>query len=155
MKKDRIVGIISLVLGIAALIGTFQIPVSVNIASSSEPGPRLFPMLASILLVICGIGLLIKTPGEDTVFLTKEQWKRYGKLFLAFLAYYAGLYLVGFVVSTPIILFVMMTMFAGPKKPSLVIRLLYSVGIALILFLAFEKLFKFPLPSGLLLKAIF
>ena len=55
IKQDHIVGLLLLLLGIGAMVLSMQITVKTG---STDPGSRLFPMLASILLTVCGAGVL-------------------------------------------------------------------------------------------------
>lgn len=152
MKKDRLIGLVSLVLGGIFLALTLQIPMLANSSSATEPGPRLFPMIACILLIICGLGLIFQKQAESETFLTKEQAKRLFILLGAFILYCVGLYFVGFVIMTPILLFVTMSMFAGEKNLSLIVKLVYSVGLTALIYLVFVVFLKTNVPMGLLFK---
>lgn len=150
MTKDRIIGVVSLAVGIAVFILTTQLPMPIGYETSNEPGPRLFPYIASILLIICGLGLTIKKQEAPKPFMTKAQWIRCWSLFGVFVGYVVGMYFLGFAVCTPFMLFITMTMFAGQNPPKLWIRLLYSVGITAIIYAAFVILFKSNIPMGIL-----
>ena len=150
MKKDRLIGLIALVLGIAALACTMMIQTPVNAASSTEPGPRLFPMIASVLLIVCGLGLIFQKQKDYEPYLTKEQWIRLGALLAAFILYCAGLHFLGFVAATPIMLFTAMTMFLGGQKLSPVIRVVYSVGVTAVIYVVFVIVLKTNIPLGML-----
>lgn len=150
MKKDRLIGLISLVLGIVALICTMMIPAPLNAASAAEPGPRLFPMIASVLLIICGLGLIFQKQKDYEPFLTKEQRMRLGALLAVFILYCVGLHFLGFLIATPIMLFVTMTMFLSGQKLSSVTRVIYSVGVTAVIYVVFVIVLKTNIPLGLL-----
>jgi len=150
MKKDRLIGLISLLLGGIAFALTMMIQVSASSASASEPGPKLFPMIASVLLIGCGLGLMLQKQKDYDPYMTKEQVQRLCTLFGVFVLYCVGLHFLGFVIATPVLLFLTMTMFAGEKKLSLIVRLLYSVGLTAVIYLAFVVALKTNIPSGLL-----
>ena len=150
MGKDKVIGLVSFVLGIAALIGTYFIKVSKMAVSMGDPGPKVFPYVAGVLLVICGLGLFFKKSTDAKVFMTKQQWLRVLALFLAFAGYILLLYLAGFVIATPVLLFVMMTMFAGEKKPSILVRILYAMISTGVIYLLFVVLLKTNVPMGIL-----
>ncbi len=150
MNKDRIVGLVSLLLGVITLIGTYYVKVAKMAVSMGDPGPKVFPTVAGVLLVICGLGLIIKNQKEEKPFMTKEQWLRVLWLFLAFVGYLVLLYVGGFVIATPVLLFVMMTMFAGEKRPSVLIRVIYSVACTGIIYLLFFVMLKTNIPMGML-----
>lgn len=151
MKKDRLIGLISMALGGIFLDLTLQIPLPTS-SSANEPGPRLFPMIACVLLIVCGVGLMVKKQPDAAPFLTKEQTKRMLMLLGTFILYCVGLYFVGFVIMTPILLFLTMTMFAGENKLPLVVRLVYSVGLTVLVYLVFVVFLKTNIPMGLLFK---
>lgn len=155
MKKDRTVGLVSLVVGIIACIGTLQIKTSAAANFATDPGPRLFPMIASILLMVCGIGLIVKKQEDEEPFLTAAQWKRLALLAVVFVAYVVGLNFVGFVISTPFMLYATMTMFAGENKLPLWAKLVYSVGVTAVVYLLFVVVFKANIPLGTLTRGLF
>ena len=150
MSKDRIVGLVSLVLGALTLIGTHLIKVAKMAVSMGDPGPKVFPTVAGVLLVICGLGLIVKRRQEEAVFMTKAQWLRVLWLFLTFVGYLLMLYVGGFIIATPILLFVMMTMFAGEKMPSILVRVIYAACCSGVIYLLFAVLLKTNVPTGML-----
>ncbi len=150
MKKDRLIGLISLLLGGIAFALTMMIQTSASSASAAEPGPKLFPMSASVILIACGLGLMLQKQKDYDAYLTKEQVKRLGILFGVFVLYCVGLHFLGFVIATPILLFITMTMFAGKKELSLIVRLIYSIGLTAVIYLTFVVALKTNIPAGLL-----
>ena len=72
ISKDKIVSIVFILLSVAILVLTQQVRVLPNLA---EPGPRLFPQIAAIGMILCGIGMFFtKDPEakEETVYLTRD-----------------------------------------------------------------------------------
>ena len=53
-------------------------------------------------------------------------------------------------ISTPVMLWITMTMFAGERKLSLKTRLLYSVGVTLVIWVLFAKILNTAIPQGIL-----
>ena len=151
MSKDRIIGLVSLVLGALTLVGTFYIKVAKMAVSMGDPGPRVFPAVAGGLLVLCGLGLLLKKDEPQELFMTKQQWMRVLRLFLAFVGYVLLLYLFGFVVATPVLLFVMMTMFSGENPVSIPVRVIYAVAVTAVIYVLFVVMLKTNVPKGILL----
>lgn len=150
MGKDKIIGLVSFLLGVLTLVGTYFIKVAKMAVSMGDPGPKVFPAVAGGLLVICGLGLFFKKQEDEKVFMTKVQWLRVLRLFLAFVGYLVLLYVGGFIIATPILLFVMMTMFAGEKMPSVLVRVLYAVCCTGVVYLLFVVLLKTNVPMGIL-----
>ena len=96
-KKDRIVGAIVTLLGVLFIVLTFiLIP---DKAKGDDPGPRLFPLIGSVGMVIFGIGMFfdaMKRAGTDQdkpakQFLDKDGWLRVLKIAVLFVAYIFGL----------------------------------------------------------------
>ena len=56
MTKNLTTGIFSVVLGLAYLAGTYNIPV---FDASDAVGPRSFPFLVAAIVIICGVALIV------------------------------------------------------------------------------------------------
>ena len=147
-KKDHLVGLLLVILGVAALILSLQIPVKGN---STDPGSRLFPVMASVLLLICGVGVVISA-GRSTakVFLLPQGWKKLGIAFGLMIAYTLALKYVGFVISTLVFLYFAITMLAGEEKVAVWKKLLYSVIVTGLTWYIFQQILSMNLPSGIL-----
>lgn len=149
IKRDHLVGGILVALGIAAIIMSLQIPVK---GSSTDPGSQLFPMMASILLTVCGAGVLISAAkSEEKTFLLPQGWK---KLLLAFgcmILYIVALNFVGFIFSTPVFLFIIMTMLADGQKVEIWKKVLYSLAVTALSWYLFQQVLSMNLPRGALL----
>ena len=57
MTKDRVTGLLAVVVGGVYLAATFRVPVY---ESGDETGPRAFPFLIAALVIASGLGLLVK-----------------------------------------------------------------------------------------------
>ncbi len=148
-KQDHLVGGILIALGVAAIVMSLQIPVKGN---STDPGSRLFPMMASILLTVCGVGVFISAvKSKSQTFLLPAGWK---KLLLAFgtmILYVVALKYAGFVLSTPVFLFVITTMLADGQKVAIWKKLIYSLAVTALSWYLFQQVLSMSLPSGILL----
>ena len=149
MTKNRTVGVISVFLGLTFGYLTRKIPDSMM---AGDPGSRLFPSIACVLFLICGVGLIVtrSKEGEDEVFLTPRQWGKLLAMFAVMAAYYALLDLVGFLPLSVALLYALSSMFSFGEKVAWWKRLLYSVLITAVLYLGFTKLLAVPLPMGFL-----
>ena len=125
-----------------------QLPAS-GIAEG-DPGPKVFPIIAGVLLIICGLGLILKKHTEEPVFLTTEQWFRLLKLAVTFIVYAVALKFIGFVISTPVLLYVTMTLFDGEKQARTLSKVIYCAAVTAILYLLFVVCFKTNIPTGVL-----
>lgn len=147
-KRDQLFGLCFVLLGIfcLAVISTIKPVIAVD---PNDAGPKFFPTLIAIGLIICGACMIVM-PDEDGVpYLNKEQWVNIAKYFGLLILYISGLYFVGFLISTPICLFMMINMLAEvPVKK--VTAVLHSVVLTLLIYLAFTKILVIILPRGLL-----
>lgn len=152
MKKDKKIGVSMLILGAFLLAATLMIKIPASSINIGEPGPRLFPMIGTLLILVSSIGLLVQKAEPAAPFMNREQTKRLVFLAGLFVLYAAALYLAGFMIATPIMLFVSMTMFAGKKKLPLWIKLVYCIAITAAIYFVFYKVLALGLPKGLIRK---
>lgn len=145
MKKDHITGIVLIVLGLLVMVFIRQIPTaSVN----NDVGPRLFPYISSIGIIICGIGIAIQGKKQEVKpYFTLEEWKRFATIFSIVVLYAILLITLGFLISTPFILYLTMRIMGQPKR--LYFRTLsIAVGFTTFVFFIFEKILHVMLPAG-------
>lgn len=151
MKKDHILGIVSLVFGLVLAFMTSRIPRS---DMAGDPGSRIFPYIACILFIISGVGLLFykdkKAAEGSEPFFNAEQIKRVIIMFCIMILYYILFDIVGFVPLSIVALFILSTLFAAGQNIQWWKRLLFSVAVTVILFVLFKKVLSVPLPMGFL-----
>lgn len=150
LSKDKIVSIIFIALSIIILALTQNVRVLPNLA---EPGPRLFPRIAAIGMILCGIGMFLDKGSNDEnsgSYLESDGWKRFAIVAVVIAAYVLGLYLIGFVISTPIAMLGFVAVLRSGKKVSIPASVVIAVATTAILYFVFVKLFAIPLPTGLL-----
>jgi len=149
-KRDQITGAVLVILGIVVFLmtTTFSIPVT-----SSYPGPRMLPDIAAFGFVVCGLGIFIESivnKKEGTSYLTKEGWLKVVTVFLIIAGYIAGMLVAGYLIATPVILYIMTTLFAKGSSSTTKGRIMFSVLTAVIIYLIYVYAFGLTLPSGLL-----
>lgn len=149
MNKDRWIGLVVFLLGVAAIALTLMIPVH---TMTDDPGPRLFPLFAGVMLLICGLGIFAQAKPSvgKGPFLKKEGWKRVGVMFGLLIAYAVALRFLGFLIASPIVLFIFIRMIARGKKISLAYSVGYSIITVLVVWVVFEKGLNTMLPSGII-----
>ena len=148
ISKDKIVSIVFILLSVAILVLTQQVRVLPNLA---EPGPRLFPQIAAIGMILCGIGMFFtKDPEakEETVYLTRDGWKRFAVVIAVMAAYILGLTYIGFLISTPIAMLGFIAVLRSGKPVSKIGSVIIALAVTGILYFTFVKLFVIPLPKG-------
>ena len=153
-KKDRILGICSVLLSAWILFITVNLEIP---TSKGDPGPKLFPLIGAIIILVCGIILIIK-PGKDgKQFMSKAQWKSAAIIFGVYLLFCVLLWLVGFMIAVPIMLFILTLMFQAQSRPDdpikkRVIRsLIYAIIAGALIYVAYVIGLQAKLPTGLLL----
>jgi putative tricarboxylic transport membrane protein len=147
IKKDRLLGTITLILGLLVIVGAMSLPKS-NLAN--DPGPAIFPVFGSLLIIGGSIAVILQKQKPSKPFLKKEQWKRLWTLFFLFVLYAIGLWLVGFIIATILILFVLSTLFAEDNHTAIWKRILFSLLVTMIVFFLFEKGLSLLLPNGII-----
>ena len=148
LKRDQITGIVLIVLGIlvAVLINQFKVPFSL-----SYPGPKALPMIAVIGFIICGAGIFwesTKSKKEEPVFLMKEGWIRV-LISVGLLALYIlGMKYVGYLISTPIICYALITLYAKGSHISKKAKLIYTFLLTVIIYVVYVYAFGLGVPTG-------
>jgi putative tricarboxylic transport membrane protein len=113
---------------------------------SYEPvGPRAFPMLLAALMALCGLWLLVK-PAPGGAALNAAQWRRFGLVAVAVLAYAALFETLGFPLATAVMTVPVALAFGGEWKKALGSGLVMGV----LLYLLFDRLLDVVLPGGVL-----
>lgn len=148
-NRDQITGALLVVLGIVVFIMTSQLKTPF---SMSYPGPKAVPMIAAFGFVVCGAGIFaegLKNRGkEDKPFVTKEGWIRMLVTMAVLAIYIFAASLLGYLITTPFAAYALTTLFARGKKSSLKGRILFSVLLAVIIYVIYIYVFGLTLPSG-------
>lgn len=145
---DRIGGLVLLLLGLAVVIASLNLP-----AIPGQPvGPAVFPTVLGVALGLSGLVIFArpqrqKSPGSEHV----EAFNIIGSLRLIFpvailiLGYFmmepAGFLITGFVV-----MFLTCLLLRGSVAGSL----LFSAGMTVLIYIIFVRLLRVPLPAGIL-----
>lgn len=142
LRAHRIAPVVLLVLGLAAMIGS----VALGLGEATRPGPGLWPLLITVLLVGTAAGLVVVDVASDY-----ERWTRgtaritAGLLGLA--AFIVLFQLIGFVVPAFAMLLLWLRAFGGESwRWSLGL----AAGGAVVLHLLFVEALGVPFPDGLL-----
>lgn len=150
--SDTILGVVLIVLAIFVLIFSSSFPELV-VRGERLPGPRYFPALLSILMILFGafyiVSNIFKCRKREKI--REEASKRQVLPPLIVLAssvlFVPVIQLIGTTVGVIAITFSMMVFFRVKWYYSAII----SVMLALLIKVVFEVLFKVPLPEGILL----
>ena len=154
--NDAVFGAIFLVLGLAIVHHVRSFPT----IPGQQIGPALFPGLVAAGLAGCG-ALLIWSGLRDRAsqpWFVADEWTRSTRHVVAFLsvigaiAFYIALAdLLGFLIAGPTILFVLFLLFGvRPARAAVV-----AIVATLVIWYAFYKLLRVPLPWGVLTRYAF
>ncbi len=151
MTKNLTTGIFSVVLGLAYLAGTYNIPV---FDAADAVGPRSFPFLVAAIVIGCGVALIIndlrskeRKPFSWGFAAESGIWIKIVVTMLAGIGYGLVLDWLGYLIATFFFMMIVTTLInVGRHKQNLIIAVLFSV----ISFLSFALLLKLSLPRGLL-----
>ena len=148
MPKGRIIGACYALLGLVIIIYSMGITTRMVL---NEPGPSVFPLLAGVGILICGIGIFLTEYRKQTdkPFLDKQGWKRYGLSMVILFAYCLGLQVLGFLPATPLAILALSRLFSQ-KKYNWVMGVVISLLSTFIIYYIFASLFHLPLPDGML-----
>jgi hypothetical protein len=153
ITKDRVTGMITIGVGIFVISASMLFPPS---KMPGDPGPKIFPIISAIIMIVTGAGLVISRPKEkDKVkkpYLTKEQWVRFFKLLGAYLLYFALLWLFGFLPATLVSFFLVSTMFMEGQKVVIWKQILITLIVTFGVFFLFQYALGLRLPQGTLLR---
>lgn len=148
IKRDQMIGGILTIMGIAALI--MSVPIKVK-TGSTDPGSRIFPLMASTLLLICGIGVMLTAKRDDDKrFLAKKGWIRIIISFAIMIGYIFALKYIGFIISTPVFLYIITTLLSNGEKLPVWHKIVYAVLITACFWLLLHSALKMNLPKGIL-----
>lgn len=157
LKKDQVLGIIGLVI---AVLVAWQSTMLQTIRYEGDPGPKMFPFMASGLIAVCSIVVIVRPSKNPRVLLTAAQWLEAAKLFCVYLASLALFWLFGFNVAVPITLFIITMMFSkvsnanASLKKRLIISIVYAVAGFGILYLMYVVALDASLPKGIIWKML-
>lgn len=146
MKKANYVVILILTIFTALVFYlSSQLP---DLSSGSVTGPEFFPNLLAITLVFLLVLLFISTvrmkENTELELLSPIAIKTY-KTMVIILTYLLAMNYLGFIVSTVILLFVLLS-FLG--RFDLIKNLIISVGATAVIYIIFKIILSVPIPSG-------
>ena len=152
MHRDRIVGIITVIIGAAVALMTFQLPDS-NMAG--DVGPKVFPFISAAIMLLCGAILVVRKPTKDAKpFLVGEQKKRFLAIIAVIIGYIVLMWAVGFVIPTLLMLVVLCLMFGKDEKVPVWQAIVYAVIITGIIYVMFSIVLHLRLPVGNIINLI-
>ena len=156
-KKDFGLGVFCVLLAVWIAYLTMQLKPSMY---EGDPGPRMFPMIGSVVIALCGIALIIKQGEPGRAFLSAAQWKAAGKLFAVYILFVLLFWAFGFVVAVPLILFIVTFMLSGLSakdktiKQRVIMSLIFAIVGGAALYLAYVIGLDAKMPKGVVFKLL-
>lgn len=152
IKRDQITGAGLVILGLIIfyMTTTFSLPIT-----AVYPGPRMLPSIAAFGFIICGLGIFVESlvsGKEEKTYMVKDGWIRMGLTLVVIALYIGAMTVVGYLMATPVILYILTTMFARGGKSSVKGRVIFSLAIALIIYVIYVFAFGLTLPAGMLFE---
>lgn len=158
INKDRVLAII--LLGISMFF-YFSVQTLKSTGFEGDPGPKMFPYIGIVILIACAVIIFIKPDkSEKKEFLPGDQLKSALKLLGVYALIFVLMLLLGYLMTAPIILFVLCYMFSKVSEPNItkkknIIRsVIYALVISGALYLLYVFALKTQLPNGLLWDAL-
>jgi putative tricarboxylic transport membrane protein len=154
--NDAIFGAVLLLLGVVILVHVQSFPK----IPGQQVGPALFPGLIALGLAACGALLIVSGVRKRTTepWYETADWMRSGRHVIAFVAIVGGVALyvllssaLGFLIVAPIMLWVWFIALGVRPIAAIVI----AMGTTFVIWYAFYKLLRVPLPWGVLTGVAF
>ena len=153
LYKDQVLGLIMIAFSLLAGYMTSKIGVSIL---EGDPGPKVFPAAASVLIGLCGIVLFVAPEKkEGKPFLSKVEWKRLLTLYGLYLLYWGMLWLVGYRGAIPVILFIISFLFSKGTNTKIGKILIYTIAVSAAIMFIYVVLMETRLPEGILFEKFF
>jgi putative tricarboxylic transport membrane protein len=148
--QDLVAGVLAAALGAAVVLHVRTFPE----LPDGQPGPALFPSIVGALLVVFGLGLVVRAvrargreaavdPGAAA---TRQGWFRALAVVGVVVAYLLLAETLGFLATMGVLLFLLMWLL-GARPLVAVLATAVTTGVILLLF---QQVLLVPLPTGLL-----
>jgi putative tricarboxylic transport membrane protein len=136
-SQARLAGLAAVAVGIAAALGARDL----GVGSLTDPGPGLWPLVVSAVLVITGAVVAVR-PGDDAEAIGRDAWVVVVAC-LSLVAYTAVIRVVGFELPTVVLLAFWMRVFGGePWRTTIAV----SVGVTVVVYAVFILALGVALP---------
>ena len=150
LNRERIFSLCVIVLAVGGIILTSNINKAFTL-DSADPGPKLFPYICSIAILLCGIGKFITSKnGQGAKGLKFPEWKKVGLLIGASILYAVLMHFFGYIPATLIAGAGYVWLMRGDNKINPIVLIVFAVAITAIIYLVFSTLLGIIMPTGVL-----
>jgi putative tricarboxylic transport membrane protein len=137
VTQSRVAGLMALAVGVAASLGARHL----GAGSLTDPGPGLWPLVVSAVLVITGAAVAVR-PGDEAETIGRDAWAVVVAC-VSLVAYTAVIGAVGFELPTAILLAFWLRVLGGePWRTTVVV----SVGVTVVAYVVFILALGVALP---------
>ena len=156
-NRDRRVSVLVFIFAIVWLVMAKDIKGIFGLDGSADPGPRLFPYIIGILLVVTSIGKFITCNQEDESGFYENNKGRLkaGAVFVLLFAYCWLFPILGFALTTFAGGVLSVLLLKGSKKVSWYGPLLFSGILTGTMYVLFVRVLNVMMPTGSLWKLLF
>jgi len=148
MNKNRWISLGLIAFGLFWIWQTSKIKPLFGV-SSEDIGPKIFPIFASSMLIICSIGKFLTSRTESKPFCDKEGWKTVALILLSFAVYVFLLGVIGYLISTPILLVVLVKLLGRGRKINYVRAGIFALLTTGSVYALFTMVMNVMLPAGM------
>ncbi len=152
-RRDFITGLVGLV---GAAFFYFQALKIKKPQKLLEPGPRLMPYVALIIIAFSSIMILIQGIKDrdkaEKPYFPKGGIKKIAISYLLLCLYAVALSIFGFIISTPFATFAFIYDLKGSSKVKIVSTIIISIAVTAVLYAMFVYGFQVRLPKGILFR---
>lgn len=155
LNKDHYLSIFYIGFGVLILFFTSRIS-SLFTVATNDLGPKFFPSLCGIGIILCGIGkFLSSSKSKAKAFLpNKRDYVRLAGLWILLVVYVLAVKYLGYIFSSLVLMFVMTTLLADTQKLNVWHRILFAVLMVAFTYVLFSYVIKIPLPQGKWIKVL-
>ena len=156
-NRDRRVSVLVFIFAIVWLVMAKDIKSIFGIDGSADPGPRLFPYIIGILLIVTSIGKFITCNQEDEsgFYENNKSWLKVAAAFAMLFAYCWLFPILGFALTTFAGGIVSVLLLKGDKKVSWIGLILFSGILTGVMYVVFVQMLNVVMPTGSLWKLLF
>ncbi|MBQ6233193.1 MAG: tripartite tricarboxylate transporter TctB family protein [Clostridia bacterium] len=150
LNRERVFSLCVIAFALAGILLTSNINKAFSL-DSADPGPKLFPYICSIALLVCGIGKFITSKaGKASKGLSCHEWKKAGMIIGFSVLYAVLMYLFGYIPSTLIAGAGYVWLMRGKNKIRPVVLVIFTIVITAVIYLVFSLLLGIRMPTGIL-----
>jgi len=154
-NRDRRVSVFTFLFSIYWLFEAHNIKAIAQFFDGSDPGPRLFPYIVGVIMLVCSIGKFVTCNQEEPEsFFGKEGWTRLFAVVALLSVYVFAMKYVGYIISTLIASAALLLIMKEDRKMKRFSPIIFAVCFTVISYLLFDVALGNTLPVGSLIKPI-